>query len=50
VRRYLVKRPVMWNMANFYSKIVRYRWKKGFFTFMPELEAFKFVFNKGWIR
>ncbi len=50
IKRYLIKRKLMWNMANIYSKIVRYRWKKEFFSFMPELEVFKFAFNRGWIR
>jgi len=50
VKRYLVKRPFLWVLANIYSRIVRHRWKKEFFSFMPELEVFKFVFNKGWIK
>jgi len=50
VKRYLTTRPLMWNVANIYSKIVRYRWRKENFSFMPGLEIFKFVFNKGWIR
>jgi radical SAM superfamily enzyme YgiQ (UPF0313 family) len=49
-KRYLVKRPLMWVVAQVYSKIVRRRWKKRYFSFMPELEIFKFAFNKGLIR
>ena len=50
VKRYLVKRPLMWNLSKIYSRVIRYRWERGFFSYMPELELFKFIFNKGWIR
>lgn len=49
-KRYLTKRPVLWVMALVYSRIVRQRWKKRYFSFMPELEVFKFAFNRGLIR
>ncbi len=50
VSRYLKTRPLIRALALVYSRIVRYRWKRGFFSFMPELAIFKILYKRGMIR